>query len=179
MEKVTTEFVVAYQVCSENKRLFSKLLPVCYNLPVPLTSPVITGLPPSDGNTVILTVVNRFSKAAHFIPLLKLPSAKQTAELMLHHIFGFQGLSRDVVSEWVSSLSTHSPRPNLLSPYPGPNCCGLNTLHNTLPSSATGLSPLPALPGVSAPTLPSTGAGGQGSVCPGLHSSMPLHLVTG
>lgn len=34
----------------------------------------VTGLPPSQGNTVILTVVDRFSKATHFIALPKLPS---------------------------------------------------------------------------------------------------------
>lgn len=33
----------------------------------------ITGLPCSGGNSVILTIVDRFSKMAHFIPLLMLP----------------------------------------------------------------------------------------------------------
>ena len=50
----------------------------------------ITGLshgsPPSDGNTTILTVVDRFSKAAHLISLPKLHSAKETAQLMVQHV---------------------------------------------------------------------------------------------
>ena len=59
----------------------------------------VTGLPPSDGNTTILTVVDRFSKSAHFIPLPKLPSAKETAELMLQHVFRLYGLPNDIVSD--------------------------------------------------------------------------------
>ena len=34
----------------------------------------VTGLPMSEGNTTILTVIDRFSKAAHFVALPKLPS---------------------------------------------------------------------------------------------------------
>ncbi|KAI3362601.1 hypothetical protein L3Q82_001687 [Scortum barcoo] len=47
----------------------------------------------------ILTVVDRFSKMAHFVPLPKLPSAKETAELMLTHVFRLHGLPVDVVSD--------------------------------------------------------------------------------
>jgi hypothetical protein len=32
-------------------------------------------------------VVDRFSKAAHFIPLPKLLSAKETAQLMVEYVF--------------------------------------------------------------------------------------------
>ncbi len=35
----------------------------------------ITGLPPSKGNTTIMVIVDRFSKAGRFIPLPKLPTA--------------------------------------------------------------------------------------------------------
>ncbi len=54
---------------------------------------------PSQGNTVVLTVVDRFSKAAHFIPLPKLPSAKQTAITVVDHVFRIHGLPMDVVSD--------------------------------------------------------------------------------
>ncbi|KAI3365323.1 hypothetical protein L3Q82_010413, partial [Scortum barcoo] len=59
----------------------------------------VTGLPPSHGHTAILTVVDRFSKMAHFVPLPKLPSAKETTELMLTHVFRLHGLPVDVVSD--------------------------------------------------------------------------------
>ncbi|KAF7656699.1 hypothetical protein LDENG_00037170 [Lucifuga dentata] len=48
---------------------------------------------------VILTVVDRFNKMAHFVPLPKLPSAKETAELMLWHVFCIHGFPVDVVSD--------------------------------------------------------------------------------
>ncbi|KAL0154966.1 hypothetical protein M9458_049229, partial [Cirrhinus mrigala] len=59
----------------------------------------VTALPPSQGNTVVLTVVDRFSKAVHFIPLPKLPSAKETAVVVIDHVFRLHGLPTDVVSD--------------------------------------------------------------------------------
>uniref|UniRef100_A0A3B3BMY4 Gypsy retrotransposon integrase-like protein 1 n=1 Tax=Oryzias melastigma TaxID=30732 RepID=A0A3B3BMY4_ORYME len=59
----------------------------------------VTDLPQSQGNTVILTVVDRFSKACRLIPLPKLPSAMETAEHLLHHVFRFYGLPEDIVSD--------------------------------------------------------------------------------
>lgn len=59
----------------------------------------VTGLPPSAGNTTILRIVDRFSKTAHFIPLHKLPSTKETVELLLLHVVRLHGLPVDVVSD--------------------------------------------------------------------------------
>jgi len=59
----------------------------------------VTGLPPSEGNTVILTIVDRFSKAVHFIPLPKLPSALETATLITQHVFRLHGIPQDIVSD--------------------------------------------------------------------------------
>ncbi|WP_353749951.1 integrase catalytic domain-containing protein, partial [Shigella sonnei] len=59
----------------------------------------ITGLPLSAGKTVILTVVDRFSKAAHFIPLAKFPSAKETAQIIIENVFRIHGLPLDAVSD--------------------------------------------------------------------------------
>lgn len=47
----------------------------------------VTDLPPSDGHRVILTIVDQFSKAAHFVPLPKLPSAAETGDLLVRHVF--------------------------------------------------------------------------------------------
>ncbi len=44
-------------------------------------------------------MVDRFSKAVHFIPLPKLPSARETAQLMVDHVFRLHGLPVDVVSD--------------------------------------------------------------------------------
>ncbi|KAI2662144.1 Transposon Tf2-9 polyprotein [Labeo rohita] len=66
---------------------------------VPHCADFVTALPPSQGNTVVLTVVDRFSKAVHFIPLPKLPSAKETAVAVIDHVFRLHGLPTDVVSD--------------------------------------------------------------------------------
>ncbi|XP_061907774.1 uncharacterized protein LOC133652739 [Entelurus aequoreus] len=74
-------------------------------LPVPsrpwshISLDFITGFPPSQGNTTILTIIDRFSKAAHFIPLPKLPSSAETADLLTTHIVRQHGIPVDIVSD--------------------------------------------------------------------------------
>ena len=68
-------FVTACTVCAQNKTLRQAPTGLLQPLPVPhcpwshISLDFITDLPPSEGNTAILTVVDRFSKAANFIPL--------------------------------------------------------------------------------------------------------------
>ena len=57
----------------------------------------MTGLPASAGNTVILTVMDRFSKFTRFLPLAKLPSFKETADLIVREVFCVYGLPSDIV----------------------------------------------------------------------------------
>lgn len=57
----------------------------------------VTGLPPSQGNSVILTAVGRISKAVHFVALAKLPSAKETADLLMANVFRLHGIPADIV----------------------------------------------------------------------------------
>ena len=54
-------------------------------------------LPPSDSNTLTLTVVDWFSKSVHFIPLVKLPSALETANLLVQRVFCLHGMPQDPV----------------------------------------------------------------------------------
>ncbi len=66
-----------------------KLLP----LPVPtrpwshLGVDFITDLPPSNGNTCILVIVDRFSKSCRLLPLKGLPTAIETAENLFNQVF--------------------------------------------------------------------------------------------
>jgi hypothetical protein len=100
-----TAFIAACTVCAQNKTPWQAPSGLLQPLPVPhhpwshISLNFVTGLPPSDGNTVILMVVDRFSKAAHFIPLPKLPSAKETAQFMVQHVFWIHGLPVDMVSD--------------------------------------------------------------------------------
>lgn len=50
-------------------------------------------------HTVILTVVDRFSKACRLIPMPKLPNAFKTGEALCNCIFRFYGLPEDIVSD--------------------------------------------------------------------------------
>ncbi len=59
----------------------------------------ITDLPNSQGNTTILTIVDRFSKACRLLPLPKLPTAFETAELLCNQVFWLYGLPEDIVSD--------------------------------------------------------------------------------
>ncbi|KAL7848074.1 hypothetical protein AOLI_G00227920 [Acnodon oligacanthus] len=57
----------------------------------------VTGLPPSKRNTANLVPVDRFSKACKFVALPKLPSAKETVELLLQHVVRVHGMPSDLV----------------------------------------------------------------------------------
>ena len=59
----------------------------------------ITDLPPSDGNTCVLVIVDRFSKSCKLIPLPGLPTASETAEALFTHIFRNFGIPEDIVSD--------------------------------------------------------------------------------
>lgn len=99
MEREVAEYVAACPVCARCKSFHRPAPGLLHPLPVPhrpwsdIAVDFVTGLPPSEGNTTVLTVVDRFSKMAHFIPMSKLPSA------MLHHVFRIHGFPRDVVSD--------------------------------------------------------------------------------
>ncbi len=81
-EREVRRFVASCHVCAQTKSSNSPPAGLLRPLPIPsrpwshIALDFVTGLPLSAGNTVILTVVDRFSKAAHFIPLSKLPSAR-------------------------------------------------------------------------------------------------------
>lgn len=105
MKEDITKFVQTCPVCTQNKTSTQRPAGLLQPLLVPhrpwshISLDFVTGLPPSDGNTTILTVVDRFSKSVHFIPAPGLPSAKETANLMIQHVFRIHGLPVEVVSD--------------------------------------------------------------------------------
>ena len=98
-------YVSSCSVCAQSKAPRhlprGKLQP----LPVPqrpwthLSVDFLTDLPPSQGNTTILVVVDRFSKSCRLIPLPGLPTALQTAEALFTHVFRHYGVPEDIVSD--------------------------------------------------------------------------------
>ena len=75
-------------------------------LPIPnspwesISMDFIFGLPKSiHGNTGIWTIVDRFSKQAHFIPIKKTIKAHHMATLFISQIFKYHGLPMSIVSD--------------------------------------------------------------------------------
>ncbi|MCO5563769.1 hypothetical protein L7F22_017416 [Adiantum nelumboides] len=75
-------------------------------LPIPdspwesISMDFIFGLPKSiHGNTGIWTIVDKFSKQAHFIPVKKTIKAHQMATLFISQIFKYHGLPSSIVSD--------------------------------------------------------------------------------
>ncbi|KAI4797502.1 hypothetical protein KUCAC02_025044 [Chaenocephalus aceratus] len=105
MEKEVKEYVEACPVCARNKTSSRARIGLLQPLPIPnrpwseISMDFVTGLPLSRGKTTVLTVVDRFSKMTHFIALPKMPSAKETAEVMMHNVFRLHGFPKDIVSD--------------------------------------------------------------------------------
>ena len=99
------DFCDSCETCSRSKTPrhlpFGKLMP----LSIPerpwssISMDFITDLPSSDGMTTILTVVDRFSKMAHFIPAPHLLTAEETAGVFIHEIVRLHGLPREIISD--------------------------------------------------------------------------------
>lgn len=59
----------------------------------------IDGLPPFAGKTMILVVVDRLTKAAHFIALAHPYTAASVAQAFLNNVFKLHGFPRSIVSD--------------------------------------------------------------------------------
>lgn len=105
MDSDTKEYVLACSVCARGKTSHRPPVGLLRPLPTPgrpwshIGMDFVTGLPVSDGMTTILTIVGRFSKAAHFIGLPKLPTARETVVLLTNHVFRLHGIPLDIVSD--------------------------------------------------------------------------------
>ncbi|KAK3574387.1 hypothetical protein QTP86_006576 [Hemibagrus guttatus] len=105
MVKDVATYVKSCSVCAQSKT--PKELPsgLLQPLPIPqrpwshLSIDFVTDLPPSNGFTTILVIIDRFSKACQLIPLKGLPTAMETAQSLFHHVFRVYGIPEDIVSD--------------------------------------------------------------------------------
>ena len=155
------EFVVAYPVCAHTKG--NSLYPQGLLQPLPVSHypwsrialDFVTRLPESQGHTVILTVVDCFSKAAHFILLPKLPSSKETAQVLVQHVFRIHGLPLEVTSDrgpqfssafWKAFRAPVGAKPQLSSGFHPQSNGQTERLNQELPGGLLGC--LPSVDGV-------------------------------
>ena len=105
MKSEVQEFIRQCSICQQTK--YSTQKPGGLLQPLPLPSNIwedvsmdfITGLPPSHGYTVILVVVDRFSKGIHLSALPTGFSAYKVAELFVSIFCRHHGLPKSIVSD--------------------------------------------------------------------------------
>ncbi|MCO5581490.1 hypothetical protein L7F22_035375 [Adiantum nelumboides] len=106
MKRDIPAYVSKCVVCQKTKFDRGKQPGLLQPLPIPdspwesISMDFIFGLPKSiHGNTGIWTIVDRFSKQAHFIPVKKTIKAHQMATLFISQIFKYHGLPSSIVSD--------------------------------------------------------------------------------
>uniref|UniRef100_A0A8C6M9F2 Gypsy retrotransposon integrase-like protein 1 n=1 Tax=Nothobranchius furzeri TaxID=105023 RepID=A0A8C6M9F2_NOTFU len=105
MFKDIKEYISACQVCARNKCTNQPPAGLLRSLPIPsrpwshIALDFVTGLPPSKGFSVILSIIDRFSKACHFVHFKSLPSSAVTAQLLVKHIFQLHGIPDEILSD--------------------------------------------------------------------------------
>jgi hypothetical protein len=91
--------------CQMTKPQHTHPLGLLQPLPVPETPwasvgiDFITGLPKSEGEDVIMVVVDRFTKFAHFIPLAHPYSAMEVAQVFFNYVYTLHGLPASIISD--------------------------------------------------------------------------------
>ncbi len=110
----TIAFIQNCTICNTSKSPHQLPAGLLHPLPIPqrpwshIAIDFVTDLPSSQGHTTILTVIDRFSKACRLIPLPKLPTDLETAEVLCNYVFRFYGLPEDIVSD--RGPQVHLPR---------------------------------------------------------------------
>jgi len=98
------KYIAACQVCHQAKAELVKSPGLLQPLPVPteawsvISMDFIEGLPLSQNKSVILVVIDKFSKYAHFIPMAHPFSALQVAQVYLNQVYRLHGLPTTIIS---------------------------------------------------------------------------------
>uniref|UniRef100_A0A803SRK7 Gypsy retrotransposon integrase-like protein 1 n=1 Tax=Anolis carolinensis TaxID=28377 RepID=A0A803SRK7_ANOCA len=112
IRKDVEKYVNTCPVCQRSKTRREKPSGLLHPLPTPsrpweiISADFITDLPPSCEFTTILVVVDLFTKLTHFIPCEGLPTAKETADLFLQHVFRLHGLPKSLITDRGSQFTS-------------------------------------------------------------------------
>jgi len=106
MTRDIKEYVQNCLICQQAKT--QTVLPqrLLQPLPIPeqiwedLAMDFIIGLPPYVGNTIILVVIDKLSKYAHFSPLKVDYSSKVVAKTFMKSVVKLHGFPKTIVFDW-------------------------------------------------------------------------------
>ncbi|WAQ88258.1 hypothetical protein PtA15_9A385 [Puccinia triticina] len=104
-KKFVNRYVDGCESCQRVKSSTQKPFGTLEPLPIPagpwtdISYDLITDLPESNGSNSILTVVDRLTKMAHFIPCKKSTTADDLADLMLRYVWKLHGTPKSIVSD--------------------------------------------------------------------------------
>jgi hypothetical protein len=105
MKQDIRKFVVECEVCQRNKGETVKSPGTLQLLPIPpdiwkdISMDFITGLPKSGNKSVIMVVVDRLSKYAHFCALHHPFTASTVAQIFMDQVFKLHGMPNSIVSD--------------------------------------------------------------------------------
>jgi hypothetical protein len=105
MKQDIRKFVVECEVCQHNKGETVKSPGTLQPLPIPptiwkdISMEFITGLPKSGNKSVIMVVVDRLSKYAHFCALPHPFTASTVAQIFMDQVFKLHGMPHSIVSD--------------------------------------------------------------------------------
>ncbi|KAM2495010.1 hypothetical protein EV1_034581 [Malus domestica] len=104
MKNNIRDMVVGCDICQKNKYEFLVPARLLNPLPIPqrvwtdISMDFITGLPPCRGKSVIFVMVDRLSKAAHFLSMSHPYTAHSVAQLFIDQVFKLHGMPTSIVS---------------------------------------------------------------------------------
>lgn len=132
MKRDVDSYIKQCTICQQAKHSNTHPAGLLQPLPIPsgvwtdLSMDFIEGLPKSEGYSVILVVVDRFTKFAHFIPVKHPYTAITIAQLFFDNIVKLHGLPKTIVSDrdtifvsnfWKELFKKHKVELNFTTAY--------------------------------------------------------------
>jgi hypothetical protein len=113
MKQDVENFVKQCITCQQAKHSLQHRLGLLQPLPIPegvwqhLTMDFIEGLPKSEGCSIILVIVDRLTKYAHFLPVKHPYTAATIAQLFMDNVVKLHGLPASIVSDRGTIFLSH------------------------------------------------------------------------
>lgn len=105
MKKAVEDFIKQCTICQQAKHSNTSPAGLLQPLPIPkgvwmdISMDFIDGLPKAQGYSVIMVIVDRLTKFAHFVPVKHPYTAQSIAQLFMDHVVKMHGLPHSIVSD--------------------------------------------------------------------------------